>query len=150
MSTEQSSTPENNGSTAPDDLPPPPPSAPLEDTPPPAPSAPAEDIPPPPPSSDASTAPAAPIPSGSSGKDKKILAGVMGILFGGLGIHKFILGYTTEAVIQLIVGLVILILSCGALFFIPAIFGLVEGIIYLTKSDEEFERIYIQGRKGWL
>jgi len=27
-------------------------------------------------------------------KDKKIIAGILAILLGGLGIHKFVLGYT--------------------------------------------------------
>ena len=76
------------------------------------------------------------------GADKKVTAGVCAILFGWLGIHKFILGYSTEGIIQLILGL----LTCG----LTNIIGIVEGIIYLTKSDEEFVRTYIQGRKGWF
>ncbi|HWN08368.1 MAG TPA: NINE protein [Pyrinomonadaceae bacterium] len=76
------------------------------------------------------------------GADKKIAAGICGILLGGLGVHKFILGYTTEGIIQLVIGVV----TCG----IGGIIGLVEGIIYLTKSDEEFVRTYIQNKKGWF
>ncbi|HSS22722.1 MAG TPA: TM2 domain-containing protein [Pyrinomonadaceae bacterium] len=76
------------------------------------------------------------------GADKKLVAGLLGILVGGFGVHKFVLGYTTEGIIQI----VITFLTCG----IGSIVGLVEGIIYLTKSDEEFVRTYIQGRKGWF
>ena len=76
------------------------------------------------------------------GADKKVAAGICGILLGGLGVHKFILGYTTEGIIQLVIGVV----TCG----IGGIIGLVEGIIYLTKSDEEFVRTYIQNKKGWF
>jgi TM2 domain-containing membrane protein YozV len=75
-------------------------------------------------------------------ENKKVLAGIMGILFGSLGIHKFILGYTTEGIIQLIVSVV----TCG-LF---GIIGFIEGIIYLTKSDEEFYRTYQANKKGWF
>jgi TM2 domain-containing membrane protein YozV len=78
----------------------------------------------------------------AQGADKKIVAGICGILVGGFGVHKFILGYTTEGIIQL----VITILTCGA----GGIIGIIEGIIYLTKSDEDFVRTYIQGRKGWF
>jgi TM2 domain-containing membrane protein YozV len=78
----------------------------------------------------------------SLGADKKIVAGICGILVGGFGVHKFILGYTTEGIIQI----VITFLTCG----IGSIVGLVEGIIYLTKSDEEFVRTYIQNKKGWF
>ncbi len=76
----------------------------------------------------------------------KIAAGVCGILLGGLGVHKFILGYTGAGLIMLLVS----ILSCGTLYFIMHIIGLIEGIIYLTKSDEEFVRIYVDGRKEWF
>ena len=77
---------------------------------------------------------------------KKIAAGILGILLGALGIHKFILGLTTPGIIMLLVS----ILSLGLLSPIMGIIGLVEGIIYLTKSDEDFERTYIQGKKGWF
>lgn len=76
------------------------------------------------------------------GADKKIAAGVCGILIGGLGVHKFILGYTTEGIIEI----VITIFTCGIGHFI----GLIEGIIYLTKSDEDFVRTYVQNKRGWF
>ena len=80
------------------------------------------------------------------GADKKIAAGICGILIGSLGIHKFVLGYTTEGVIMLCASL----LTCGMAAPIMSIIGIVEGIMYLTKPDEEFVRTYIQGRKGWF
>jgi|TARA_B100001971_G_scaffold3705_1_gene3041 TM2 domain-containing membrane protein YozV len=43
------------------------------------------------------------------GADKKLPAGICGILIGALGIHKFILGYQTEGIIMLLVT----ILTCG-------------------------------------
>jgi len=76
------------------------------------------------------------------GADKKMVAGICGILVGSLGVHKFILGYTTEGIIQI----VITIVTCG----VGGIVGLIEGIIYLTKSDEEFVKTYIQNKKGWF
>jgi len=93
---------------------------------------------------------------------KKTLAGILGILFGAFGVHKFILGYTTPAVITLSVSLACMVLGCcgGMLLLIPyvlllgyfafAVIGLVEGIIYLTKSDEEFYNTYILGRREWF
>lgn len=76
------------------------------------------------------------------GADKKLVAGLCGILLGGFGVHKFILGYTTEGIIQIVITFV----TCGA----GSIVGLIEGIIYLTKSDEDFVRTYIQSKKGWF
>jgi TM2 domain-containing membrane protein YozV len=84
------------------------------------------------------------------GADKKLLAGVLGIILGSLGIHKFVLGYTKEGIIMLVVTLVIGIPTCGAGVGIMGIIGLVEGIIYLTKPDEEFVATYIVGKKGWF
>lgn len=81
-----------------------------------------------------------------AGADKKVPAGVLGILLGALGVHKFILGYTKEGVIMLLVSL----LSFGLLAWICGIVGLIEGILYLTKSDEDFVATYINGRKGWF
>jgi len=75
-----------------------------------------------------------------AGAEKKVVAGILGILLGALGIHKFYLGYMKEGVIQLILGFL-----C-----IGGIIGLIEGIIYLTKSDEEFVATYITGKKGWF
>ena len=82
----------------------------------------------------------------AAGADKKIVAGILGIVLGGLGIHKFILGYQKEGLIMLLVS----VLSCFTLAGIMHVIGIVEGIMYLTKSDEEFVRTYIQGRKGWF
>ena len=84
------------------------------------------------------------------GAEKKIAAGIVGILLGSLGIHKFILGYTTEGIIMLAVTIVISVVSCGLLWPVMWLIGLVEGIIYLTKSDEEFVRTYIQAKRGWF
>lgn len=81
-----------------------------------------------------------------AGADKKIAAGILGIVVGGLGIHKFILGYQKEGLIMLLVS----VLSCGALAPIVHTIAIIEGIMYLTKSDEEFVRTYIHGRQGWF
>ncbi len=72
---------------------------------------------------------------------KKVPAGIFGILLGGLGIHKFYLGYTNEGILQ-----ILLSFCCG----LGGLIGLIEGIIYLTKSDEEFVKTYQEGRKGWF
>jgi TM2 domain-containing membrane protein YozV len=81
-----------------------------------------------------------------AGAEKNIAAGVCGILIGALGIHKFILGYTKEGLIMLLVS----VLTLGILAFVMGIIGLIEGIIYLTKTDEEFVRVYVTGKKGWF
>ena len=85
-----------------------------------------------------------------AGAEKKIAAGICGILLGCLGIHKFILGYTTEGIIMLVVSIVVGIFTCGIGASIMGIIGLIEGIIYLTKSDEDFVNTYVTNKKGWF
>lgn len=80
------------------------------------------------------------------GAEKKIPAGILAILLGGLGIHKFYLGYTKEGLIMLLV--TVLTLGMGA--FIIGVIALIEGIVYLTKPDEQFVATYVTGRKGWF
>lgn len=59
----------------------------------------------------------------------KIAAGILGILLGGLGIHKFYMG-------KIGLGIVYLLFSWT---FIPALVGFIEGIVYLCSSDENFQ-----------
>ncbi len=77
-----------------------------------------------------------------SKENKKILAGLLALFVGYLGIHKFILGYQKEGIIQIIISVV----TCGLGGIIPFI----EGIIYLTKSDEDFYKTYQVGKKPWF
>lgn len=76
----------------------------------------------------------------------KISAGVCGILLGSLGIHKFILGYTGAGLVMLLVSLI----SCGLLAPIIHLIGLIEGIIYLCKSEDDFVRTYVDCRREWF
>ncbi|SNR38086.1 TM2 domain-containing protein [Lutibacter agarilyticus] len=78
----------------------------------------------------------------SNEESKRVLAGILAILLGSLGVHKFVLGYTKAGIIQLIISFV----SCGILSIIPFI----EGIIYLTKTDEEFIYTYQINQKEWF
>lgn len=82
-------------------------------------------------------------PSPQFQNNKKVACGIFALLLGPLGVHKFYLGYTGTAIIWLILS----ICSCGLL---TSLFGLIEGIIYLTKSDEEFYQTYQVGQKHWF
>ena len=90
---------------------------------------------------------AAPPPmSGHPKAGNKIAAGIFGILLGSLGIHKFILGYTGAGLVMLLVTL----LTCFVASPITHLIGLIEGIIYLTKSDAEFVKTYVENRREWF
>jgi TM2 domain-containing membrane protein YozV len=96
-------------------------------------------------STEPDTTPASqPAPPSGNKSEKKLIAGLLGVLgflYGGFGIHKFYLGYTKEGVIQLL-----LCFACG----IGTIIGIIEGVIYLTKTDEEFDEIYVKGNRPWF
>ena len=79
-----------------------------------------------------------PIPEDS----KRVLAGVMGLLLGGLGIHRFVLGDTTGGILRIVITLV----TCG----FGSLIGFIEGIIYLTKSDPDFVQTYQVQKKPWF
>lgn len=87
-----------------------------------------------------------PVAKVAAGKKDKTIAGLLAIFFGSLGLHEFYLGNTTSAIIRLAVTLV----SCGSAAFILGVISLIEGIIYLTKSDEEFQAVYVDGHKAWF
>ena len=70
-----------------------------------------------------------------TGGKSKIAAGLFGIFLGGLGIHKFYLGQIGWGIVYLI--------FCWT--FIPELVGFIEGIIYLTMSDEAFAAKYGKG-----
>lgn len=86
----------------------------------------------------------------------KVAAGICGILLGTWGVHKFILGFSTAGFTMLGISLALLVigfLTCGITFpllLAVHIIGVIEGIIYLTKTDEEFVRIYVDGRREWF
>ena len=92
------------------------------------------------------TPPMIPPPAKDERASKKIAAGICGILLGPFGVHKFILGYTGAGLTMLLITL----LTCFMASPLMSIIGLIEGIIYLTKSDQEFIRTYVEGRKEWF
>lgn len=59
----------------------------------------------------------------------KVTAGLLAIFLGGLGIHKFYLSKPVAGILYLI--------FCWT--YVPAILGLIEGIIYLTQSEADFQ-----------
>lgn len=79
-------------------------------------------------------------------ESKRVTAGIFALLLGSLGIHKFVLGYTTEGIIMLVVS----VGTCGLGAIPMGTIALVEGILYLSKSDSEFVNTYQLGRRGWF
>jgi TM2 domain-containing membrane protein YozV len=90
-------------------------------------------------------------------ESKKIVAGLTAILVGSLGVHKFVLGYHKEGIYYLLLNFVLIpvisFITCGAgfgLYSVAYLLPIIEGIIYLTKSDEEFINIYQVNKRYWF
>jgi len=100
---------------------------------------------PPPPrfASVGSNAPRTPV---SSVTVARLALGATAIGVGFLGIHKFILGRHVEGLIMLLVTL----LTCFVGGTVIWVISIIEGIIYLIKTDREFEQEYLIGAKGWF
>ncbi len=73
-------------------------------------------------------------------ESKRVLCGILAILLGGFGIHRFILGDTKGGIFRIL-------LSC---VFLGGLIGIIEGIIYLTKTDQQFIDEYQVGKKAWF
>lgn len=87
-----------------------------------------------------------PPPISNPRASSKIPAGICGIILGTFGVHKFILGYTGAGLVMLLVS----VLSCFTLAPAMHIIGIIEGVLYLTKTDDDFVRTYVDGRKEWF
>lgn len=109
--------------------------------------------------------PSIPASSNRPAKKSKVVAGLTGIFLGGFGVHKFYLGYASQGAVLLAVTLglslpvtmvahalriIPLIQLVGILKYIPVLIGVAEGVIYLFKNEEDFNRIYVSGRREWF
>lgn len=66
-------------------------------------------------------------------KKDKMTAGLLAIFLGGFGVHKFYLGKTG-------LGILYIVFCCTG---VPQIIGLIEGILYLSATEEEFQAKYV-------
>ncbi|SEH86432.1 TM2 domain-containing protein [Paracoccus alkenifer] len=93
--------------------------------------------------------PGGPLLARRSGNRSRVVAGLLAVFFGYLGVHKFYLGYNRAGLIMLagsMLGWIML--------FIPSILvwivAMAEAVIYLTRSDEQFHDTYELGEREWF
>lgn len=84
-----------------------------------------------------------------SSKDH-VAAGLLAIFLGSLGIHKFYLGYNTAGFIMLAVTILGSLLTFGLAALVMQVIAFIEGILYLVKSQSEFEQIYVFNKREWF
>ncbi len=81
---------------------------------------------------------------------KQLLASYCGIICGGFGVHKFVLGYAPEGLIMLLISAVGGYFTYGFSLLIMQLVGLIEGMIYLNKTHEQFIDTYFSNKQGWF
>ena len=89
-------------------------------------------------------------PSWDDIKSKRLSSGLLGIFLGAFGAHKFVLGYTGEGLIYLSISIFGGIITCGIATAIAYTLAMIESILYLTKTQEEFKRLYIDEKTAWF
>lgn len=88
-------------------------------------------------------------PLNLSGDKNRIVAALLAVFLGSLGIHKFYLGKTTAGVIMLL-GSTVGWITFGIVPAIVYVIAFIEFIIYLLKPDADFHREYVAGNKSWF
>jgi TM2 domain-containing membrane protein YozV len=78
----------------------------------------------------------------------RIAAALLAFFLGVFGVHKFYLGRRSAGIIMLVCG------TLGWLLVLPgmliAIIAFIEFVIYLVKTDQDFQREYVAGDKAWF
>jgi TM2 domain-containing membrane protein YozV len=69
----------------------------------------------------------------------KLTAGLLGLIFGTLGVHRFYLGYTGIGVLQLLLTLVLWFPTCFVSWAVVGIWALVDSIMCFTGSMTDAE-----------
>ena len=90
-----------------------------------------------------------PYQQGPVGEKNKLVAGLLALLLGTLGIHKFYLGLNQQGIIMIVCTLAGSLL-CGLGPIVMGIISIIEGIMYLTQTDQGFYEIYEVGKKPWF
>jgi serine/threonine protein kinase len=74
----------------------------------------------------------------------RIVTALMAWLFGFIGVHKFMQGNMGAGVVRILI-------SCTCIgLYLTGFVGFIEAIIYLCRSNESYEEIYIRQKQGWF
>lgn len=79
-----------------------------------------------------------------------VAAGFLALLLGFFGVHKFYLGYNAQGFTLMALSVIGGLFSLGITAGVAWIIAIIEGIVYLSKSQSEFEQIYVYGTREWF
>ena len=79
-----------------------------------------------------------------------VAAALLAFFLGLFGVHKFYLGYNQSGFIMLAVTVIGGIVSLGLATAVVEVIAIIEGVIYLTKSQSEFDQLYVVNKRDWF
>ena len=79
-----------------------------------------------------------------------VVAGLLAIFLGSFGVHKFYLGCNQAAFVMLAVTVLGSLFTLGLAAAVMQVIGLIEGVIYLAKSQSDFDAVYVNGKRDWF
>lgn len=74
----------------------------------------------------------------------RMTAALLAFILGSFGVHQFYLGNTGSGIARILITMTLI----G--WIVAETFGVIESITYITKTDEEFQQIYVDGNKSWF
>ena len=77
-------------------------------------------------------------------------AGMLAVVLGAFGMHKFYLGYHTQGFLLLLGTILLGTVSFGLGALAIWLVAIVEGATYFAMPQDEFERIYVEGTHNWF
>ena len=79
-----------------------------------------------------------------------VAAGLLAIFLGMFGVHKFYLGCNQTGFLMLAVSIIGGVFTFGLAAAVIEVISIIEGAIYLTKSQTEFDRVYVLNQRDWF
>lgn len=79
-----------------------------------------------------------------------VAAGLLAIFLGVFGVHKFYLGYNQTAFIMLTASIIGGLFTFGLAAAVVEVISIIEGVIYLTKTQTAFDEIYVKQKREWF
>ena len=79
-----------------------------------------------------------------------VAAGFLALVLGFFGVHKFYLGYNAQGFTLMALSVIGGLFSFGIAAGVAWIVAIIEGIVYLSKSQSEFEQVYVYGKREWF
>ena len=79
-----------------------------------------------------------------------VAAGLLALLLGVFGVHKFYLGYNAQGFTLLALTVIGGLFTFGLVAGVVWIIAIIEAIGYLSKGQSEFEQVYVYGKREWF